>query len=95
MAPALAQGHELLAPDLLGFGASKKPADHVYSIGEQADLVEAVWARAGVTSTSIVAHDYAVSVTQELLARDAAGELASEIGSVTLLNGGLYPEVHR
>jgi len=95
VAPALAQRHELLAPDFLGFGASEKPADHVYSIGEQADLVEEMWARAGVRSTSIVGHDYAVSVTQELLARHVAGELASEISSVTLLNGGLYPELHR
>ena len=31
--------HELLLLDFLGFGASEKPADHDYSIHEQADLV--------------------------------------------------------
>jgi pimeloyl-ACP methyl ester carboxylesterase len=95
LVPALSAGHWLLMPDFLGFGASEKPADHRYSLREQADLVEAVWARAGVRSTSIVAHDYAVSVTQELLARRAEGSLAVELEAVHLLNGGLYPELHR
>ncbi len=95
VAPALAEGHSLLLPDFLGFGASEKPADHDYSIHEQADLVEAVWAQAGVTATPVVAHDYAVSVAQELLARAGEGALAVEITAVTFLNGGLYPDLHR
>jgi pimeloyl-ACP methyl ester carboxylesterase len=95
LAPALQADGELLALDFLGFGASDKPADHEYSLHEQADIVEAVWARAGVTSTAVVAHDYAVTVTQELLARRAEGRLAVELRSVQLLNGGLYPDLHR
>jgi pimeloyl-ACP methyl ester carboxylesterase len=95
VAPALARTHELLLFDFLGFGASEKPAEHKYSLHEQADLVEALWAREGVSSTLVVAHDYAVSVTQELLARRAQGALASEIVGVHLLNGGLYPDLHR
>jgi pimeloyl-ACP methyl ester carboxylesterase len=93
--PALAAGHELLLFDFLGFGASEKPARHDYSIHEQADLVEAVWAREGVTSTAVVAHDYAVSVMQELLARRADERAAVELTTVHLLNGGLYPDVYR
>jgi pimeloyl-ACP methyl ester carboxylesterase len=95
LAPALAERRTLLMPDLLGFGASEKPADHRYSLHEQADLVEAVWALAGVGSTAIVAHDYSVSVAQELLARRGEGALEVEIEGVHLLNGGLYPELHR
>jgi pimeloyl-ACP methyl ester carboxylesterase len=95
LAPALEQRGELLALDFLGFGASQKPAAHEYSLHEQADVVEAVWARAGVRSTAVVAHDYAVSVTQELLARRNEGRLAVELRSVHLLNGGLYPDLHR
>jgi pimeloyl-ACP methyl ester carboxylesterase len=95
LAPALAERHELLMPDFLGFGASEKPSDHAYSIHEQADLVEALWAYAGVGSTAIAAHDYAVSVTQELLARRAEGSLSVELLRATLLNGGLYPDLHR
>lgn len=95
LVPALRPRHALLMPDLLGFGASEKPLDHDYSIREQADLVEALWRHAGVTSSVIVAHDYSVSVTQELLARRADGALAVDLVAVWLLNGGLYPDLHR
>ena len=95
VAPLLAERHALLMPDFLGFGASDKPGEHDYSLHEQADLVEALWAREGVTATVLVAHDYAVSVTQELLARRADGALAVDLSAVYLLNGGLYPDLHR
>jgi pimeloyl-ACP methyl ester carboxylesterase len=95
VAPALAERHALLLFDFLGFGASEKPAEHEYSLHEQADLVEAIWAREEISSTIVVAHDYAGSVTQELLARRAQGELEVEIRAVRLLNGGLYPDLHR
>lgn len=95
VAPALAAGHALLLPDFLGFGASDKPSDHVYSIHEQADLVEALWAAEGITGTRLVAHDYGVSVAQELLARRADGMLGVDLVSVDFLNGGLYPDIHR
>ena len=95
IAPALAEHHALLVPDFLGFGASDKPVDHEYSIHEQADLVEQLWAQEGVTATRVIAHDYAVSVAQELLARRAEEALAVDLRSVTLLNGGLYPDIHR
>jgi pimeloyl-ACP methyl ester carboxylesterase len=90
VAPDLAEGHALLMPDLLGFGASDKPRQHRYSILEQADLVQALWERERIVDTIVVAHDYAVSVTQELLARDAP-----QIRAVYFLNGGLYPDLHR
>jgi pimeloyl-ACP methyl ester carboxylesterase len=95
VAPALARERALLMPDFLGFGASQKPAEHRYSLHEQADLVEAVWEHAGIAATTIVAHDYAVSVTQELLARSREGRLEVEVEAVHLLNGGLYPDLHR
>jgi len=95
VAPALGERHSLLLPDFLGFGDSDKPADHDYSLHEQADLVEALWAREGVASTVVVAHDYAVSVAQELLARRADGALGVDLATVHFLNGGLYPDVHR
>jgi pimeloyl-ACP methyl ester carboxylesterase len=95
LAPALAARHALLMPDFLGFGASQKPAEHDYSIHEQADLVEALWAREHVAASALVVHDYAVSVAQELLARRAEGALAVELSSVHLLNGGLYADLHR
>jgi len=93
--PAVAQSHTVLAPDFLGFGASEKPVDHRYSIHEQADLVEAVWAQSGIEETVLVAHDYGVSVAQELLARSREGRLAVRPTAARFMNGGLYPELHR
>jgi pimeloyl-ACP methyl ester carboxylesterase len=93
--PALADERTLLALDFLGFGASQKPAEHAYSLHEQADLVEAAWNSAGVGATTLVGHDYAVSVVQELLARRAEGRLQVDVAAVHLLNGGLYPDLHR
>jgi pimeloyl-ACP methyl ester carboxylesterase len=95
VAPALAARHAIVAPDFLGFGASDKPPEHDYSIHEQADLVEALWTRDGVAASVVVAHDYAVSVAQELLARRAEGRLTVDIEALHLLNGGLYPDIHR
>lgn len=95
IAPALSERYALLLPDLLGFGASDKPERHDYSMPEQADLVEALWAREGIDRTVVVAHDYSVTVTQELLARRSEGRLSVEIERVHMLNGGLYPDLHR
>ena len=57
--------------------------------------IERLWEREGVDATILVAHDYGVSVAQELLARAAEGALEVELEAVHLLNGGLYPELHR
>jgi pimeloyl-ACP methyl ester carboxylesterase len=95
VAPTLSAQHTLLAADFLGFGASEKPADHRYSLHEQADLVERLWEREGVGATILVAHNYGVSVAQELLARAVEGAVGVELDAVHLLNGGLYPELHR
>src|SRR5262245_49493916 len=92
---ALAARRRLLTFDFLGFGDSDKPADHTYSLVEQADLTEILWEAHGVRRTALVVHDYAVSVAQELLARLADGRLAVEVPAVVFLNGGLYPELHR
>lgn len=91
----LGQGWRLIAVDFPGFGASDKPTDHRYSIHGATDVVEATWSAFGVTSTLVVAHDYGVSVGQELLARLAEGALAVELSGVVWMNGGLYPDLHR
>ena len=95
IAPALAERYALTMPDLLGFGASTKPHEHRYSLLEQADLVEALWASEGIDSTVVVAHDLTVSVAQELLTRRAAGALAVDLRALHFMNGGIYPDLHR
>jgi pimeloyl-ACP methyl ester carboxylesterase len=89
--PTLAQlGCRVTTLDLLGFGASAKPIGHDYRIVEQASIVEALWQHLGIDRTAVVAHDYSVSVTQELLHRDPG-----RITAAAFLNGGLYPDLHR
>ena len=89
--PALtAAGCRATMLDFLGFGASDKPAGHDYTIAEQADLVQAWWELRGIGTTALVAHDYGVTVAQELLAR-APGRF----DRTAWLNGGLYSELHR
>ncbi len=93
--PLLEGQRRLLMFDFLGFGDSDKPYRHDYSLFEQADIVEALWRRFEVEATEVVAHDYAVTVAQELLFRKKACKLATRVESVTLMNGGLYPGKHR
>ena len=85
-----AAGFRTTTLDFLGFGASAKPRPHSYRLSDQADLVDQLWAHLGVARTALVAHDYGVTVAQELLARDP-----SRITSMSYLNGGVYPELHR
>jgi pimeloyl-ACP methyl ester carboxylesterase len=92
--PRLTATYRVLTLDMIGFGFSAKPRDFAYSIRAQADLYEAVLAQQGVTRYRLLAHDYGVSVAQELLARQPEGAPA-RITSVVLLNGGMFPEAHR
>lgn len=90
----LARGHRLIAFDFLGFGFSDKPRKHQYNLIEQANIARAVATAEGVSAVHLLAHDYGVSVGQELLARMHTGGRL-EILSCCFLNGGLLPESHR
>ena len=89
--------HRTLCLDLIGFGDSDRPLDHVYSVEEQADAVETVWAEYGVGETDVVAHDYGDSVLQELLWRRSQrdADQGARLRSAVLANGGIYPDLHR
>jgi len=93
----LIQRHRVIAPDFLGYGLSDKPRDHEYSILDQADLVEALLRELGIERCGILAHDYGDTVAQELLARflEIGASQGSRYTYCCLLNGGLFPEVHR
>lgn len=89
----LGKKYRLITLDMLGFGFSAKPVKHTYSINEQADIFETALFEAKVRKYHILAHDYGVSVAQELLARQ--GIQKKPALSVCFLNGGLYPEFHK
>lgn len=92
--PALSHKYRLVTLDMLGFGFSDKPNHRNYTIHQQADLFEALIADLNLKSYHIVAHDYGVSVAQELLARHQEGLATGSWLSCSLLNGGLFPETH-
>lgn len=85
----------VIAPDMLGFGRSAKPVGHRYDLLEQTDLHVELLQRLGVRRVRVLAHDYGVSVAQELLARAREQQLPFTLQAVALLNGGLFPETHR
>lgn len=78
-----------LAFDMLGFGLSEKPRDHVYSLSWQADAAEELVRRSGSPPVFIVGHDMGTSVATELMARDLRGELEIKIAGAMLFNGSM------
>lgn len=91
----VARYSRVIAPDMLGFGRAAKPRGHRYDLMEQADLHVALMQHCSVDTVQVVAHDYGVSVAQELLARGLDHSLPMTLRAVALLNGGLFPETHR
>lgn len=96
--PALTARFHVIAPDLLGFGDSAKPADHDYTLVDQASMIEGLLAEQRITRAHVLAHDYGDSVAQELLARHEErarrGDKGLVLQSICFLNGGLFPEAH-
>jgi pimeloyl-ACP methyl ester carboxylesterase len=86
---ALRSGEATLAFDVLGFGLSEKPRDHVYTLAWQADAAEELVRRAGSPPVFVVGHDMGTSVATELMARDLRGELDMDIAGALLFNGSM------
>ncbi|MFQ5447824.1 MAG: alpha/beta fold hydrolase [Saprospiraceae bacterium] len=95
----LTRQFRVIAPDLIGFGFSAKPRAYHYSLMDQADLIEVMMEKMGVKTAHLLAHDYGDTVAQELLARwlERHGNHIDslDIRSITLLNGGIFPGLHR
>jgi len=94
MWPELHKYFHLICFDYLGFGYSDKPYPYEYTLEEQADITEYILYKKKIDECFVVAHDYAVSVMQELLARRLENPTLPKFHKVILLNGGLFPETH-
>lgn len=92
--PALIARFNCITLDMLGYGFSDKPRQN-YSIFAQADLYCALLEHLNIKQCHVISHDYGDTVAQELLARQNEGSLSFEMLSLNLLNGGLFPEMHR
>jgi pimeloyl-ACP methyl ester carboxylesterase len=82
--------NRVVAFDYVGFGFSDKPPRGPYSVFGYADQAEALLEHLGIDAPHILAHDLGDTVAQELLARSPR-----RFRSVCLLNGGIFPEMHR
>lgn len=82
-------GEASIAFDLLGFGLSEKPRDHVYTLAWQADAAEEIVRRAAAERVFVVGHDMGTSVATELMARDLRGELGFAMSGALLFNGSM------
>ncbi|WP_194774610.1 alpha/beta fold hydrolase [Pararhodonellum marinum] len=91
--PSLTERFDVMALDLIGLGKSAKP-NRPLPISLQADMIEGLAVKAGITEAHIFAHDLGDTVAQELLARQF--EKSSKINwlSCVFMNGGLFPETH-
>jgi pimeloyl-ACP methyl ester carboxylesterase len=86
--------YRVIAFDFLGFGYSAKPPRHRYDLMEQADIAAGVVRASGYDAVHLLAHDYGVSVAQEMLARSRDGT-GPAVMSCLFLNGGVLPAEHR
>jgi pimeloyl-ACP methyl ester carboxylesterase len=86
---ALERRRAAMAPDLLGFGLSDKPRDHVYSLMWQADAVEELVRQTGAATAFVVAHDMGTSVATELFARELEGRLGFTVAGALPFNGSI------
>ncbi len=91
----LSKDYSLACLDMLGFGFSAKPDRRNYTIHKQADLFDALVKKLELSEYHVFAHDYGVSVAQELLARQLDGSGQGKWLSCSFLNGGLFPETHQ
>jgi pimeloyl-ACP methyl ester carboxylesterase len=91
--PSLTERFDVMAHDLIGLGKSAKP-DQPLPISLQADIIEGLVTKAGITEAHIFAHDLGDTVAQELLARQFENSSKINWLSCVFLNGGLFPETH-
>jgi len=93
--PHLEKTHRVLVFDFPGYGLSGKPPARDYSLKRQLDAAEALLKFLGIGEFDLLAHDMGNSVACELLRRREQGTYPFELKSLTLLNGGIYMEMHR
>jgi pimeloyl-ACP methyl ester carboxylesterase len=93
--PYLEKTHRVLVFDFPGYGLSGKPVNRDYSLKRQLDAAEALLNFLKISEFDLLAHDMGNSVACELLRRRAAGAYSFALKSLTLLNGGIYMDLHQ
>jgi len=93
--PLLTPHFRVLVFDFPGFGLSDKPVERNYSLLRQMDAAEALLNLLGISEFDLLAHDMGASVACELLYRLQESQTSILLRSLTLLNAGLYMDMHQ
>jgi pimeloyl-ACP methyl ester carboxylesterase len=93
--PLLQNERRILVFDFPGYGLSEKPPSRDYSLKRQLDAGEALLRHLQIRRFDLLTHDMGNSVACELLRRREQGMCPFELRSLTVLNGGIYMELHR
>jgi len=93
--PLLTQHHRVLIFDFPGYGLSEKPRARDYSLVRQMDAVEDLLRMLGISEFDLLAHDMGASVACELLRRVESSETSLRLHSLTILNAGIYMDMHQ
>lgn len=83
--PRLPAGRRLIAPDLIGMGASGKP-DIGYTLGDHIAYVEGFLDALGLDDPVLVGHDWGVAISLDLLRRHPG-----RIAGIAVMEGHLRP----
>ena len=93
--PLLTPHFRVLIFDFPGYGLSEKPVGRDYSLLRQMDAVEALLQLLHITEFDLLAHDMGASVASELLYRLEESLTSLKLRSLTLLNAGIYMDIHQ
>ena len=93
--PLLTAHFRVLIFDFPGYGLSEKSPDRDYSLLKQMDAVEALLQLLNITEFDLLAHDMGASVACELLYRLEESRTSLKLRSLTLLNAGIYMDMHQ
>jgi pimeloyl-ACP methyl ester carboxylesterase len=93
--PQLEETHRVLVFDFPGYGFSGKPVNRDYSLKRQLDAALELMKFLEIRTFDLLAHDMGDSVACELLRRREEGDGSFGLNSLTLLNGGIYMDLHR
>lgn len=79
-------GHRVIAPDLIGFGLSEKPAGWDYSLRNHTATLRVLLAHLSIRQFALVVHDFAGPVGMPLLL-----EAPERITHLAVLNSWMWP----